>query len=184
MLDIFDLPSFTNADVQIFTRPSTVKDLQGNVWQKSRGVTMASMFCIGGGGGGGGGFTGTAGSARGGGGGGGSSGIARLIIPTHLLPDRLYIQVGAGGLGVGSGGGTAGSGVLSGIAMMTATVTVTSNNILGSSFAAPTGGVTGTGAAGGAGGAAGTIVTIGTVPWCGLGEFNFIAGQAGGKSVV
>lgn len=83
-------------------------------WDKPRGVTMVSIFCVGGGGGGGGGFTGAAGVARGGGGGGGSSGIQNLIVPGIMLPDTLYILAGPGGAaGPASGaGGTGGNSIV------------------------------------------------------------------------
>ena len=183
MLDVFGLPSRFAGDVQIFNIPSTVNQVQWHTWLKPRGVNMLHMIAIGGGGGGGGGFTATAGSARGGGGSGGCSGISRLTIPAIFVPDRLYVQVGAGGQGVGSGGGTAGSGVLSYVvaAISTATPgTVQATNVmLVSGAAAAAGGGTGTGAAVGALGAAGTIATIAAMPLGHMGHFNLIAGTAG-----
>lgn len=140
---------------------------------------MVSIMCIGGGGGGGGGFTATAGSARGGGGSGGSSGLSRVVVPAFLLPDRLYVQVGAGGQGVGSGGGTAGSGVLSHVSIYPSVTTIDINTLVRSGAAAATGGGTGTGAAAGAAGVAGTITVITTMPLAGLGHFDLIAGQVG-----
>src|SRR5882757_8730137 len=99
--------------MQMFKEPSTVTNLQWHTWLKPRGCSMAYMFCMGGGGGGGGGFTGIATSARGGGGSGGAGGFTRVLMPLFMLPDVLYVQCGAGGIGVGSGGGTAGVGLLS-----------------------------------------------------------------------
>lgn len=177
MLDTLHLPWPTRADVQAFNRPSTVTDTQWMTWQKPRGAAMLHILCIGGGGGGGGGFTGIAGSARGGGGSGGSAGVTRVTIPAFLLPDSLYIQVGAGGQGVGSGGGTAGSGVLSYVAV--APSTTIANVVALSGAAGAGGGGTGTAAAAGAAGAAGTVAVIGSMPLCGSGQFAFIAGQIG-----
>jgi hypothetical protein len=52
MLDLFHLPSGMLADVQIFTRPSTVTNLQWMTWMKPRGRSMLHALVIGGGGGG------------------------------------------------------------------------------------------------------------------------------------
>src|SRR6266566_4642662 len=78
------------------------------VWSKPRGISMVYIFTISGGGGGGGGFTAAAAAARGGGGGGASGGAYRVLAPAMFLPDRLYVQVGKGGIG-GSGSGVAGA---------------------------------------------------------------------------
>jgi hypothetical protein len=183
MLDLFNLPPRVTGDVQIFNLPSTATSVQWHSWIKPRGINMLHMIAISGGGGGGGGFSAAASSARGGGGSGGSSGISRLTIPAIFVPDRLYIQVGAGGQGVGSGGGTAGSGTLSYVcaAIPTATPgTIQAMNVfLVSGAAGPAGGGTGTGAAVGALGAAGTIATIGAMPLGHMGNFDLIAGTAG-----
>lgn len=184
MLDLSHIPQGNGiADVQIFTAPSTATQVQWHNWIKPRGKTMFSIFCLGGGGGGGGGFSAAAAAARGGGGSGGSSGLTRVTGMLSLLPDRLYVQVGAGGQGVGSGGGTAGSGVLSyvSIGISTATPgTVQATNVLAvSGAAAAAGGGTGTGAAVGALGAAGTIATIAAMPVAHMFHFDLIAGTAG-----
>ena len=85
----------------------------GGIWQhwaKPSGCTMVYMYTLSAGGGGGGGSTNAAGQIRGGGGGGGGGGSAALLIPASMLPDRMYVQVGAGGAGgaPGSGGSTGG----------------------------------------------------------------------------
>ena len=177
MLDFGNLPSKSHADIQVFTRPSTVTVTQLHPWSKPRGKTMMFAMAIGGGGGGGGGFTGAAASARGGGGGGGSSSITKLLIPLMCVPDRLYVQVGAGGQGVGSGGGTAGSGILSYIFIHAAATLVSGNILIASGAAGATGGGTGTAAAVGAAGAAGTIFA--SSGRCDMGIFQSIAGNVG-----
>ena len=179
MLDLLHLPTgYGAADVQIFNLPSTVTNTQWHTWLKPRGKTMMFALVIGGGAGGGGGFTAAASNARGGGGGGGSSAMTRIIVPLIFVPDRLYVQVGAGGIGVGSGGGTAGSAVLSYISVYTHATTA-SNILAVSGNAAAVGGGTGTGAAVGAAGTAGSIATIALMPLAGMGTFEFIAGQSG-----
>lgn len=174
---MFGFPDRTGGNLQIFTRPSTVTNTQWMTWSKPAGCSMAFMMVIGGGGGGGGGFTRAAAAAGGGGGGGGSSAVTRVWMPLCLLPDRLYIQVGAGGQGVASGGGTAGSGVLSYVAVYPNTAAL--NVVAVSGNAGAVGGGTGTGAAVGAAGTAGTIATIANMPLAGLGSYVFIAGQIG-----
>lgn len=177
MLDVSFLPSANGAaDVQIFNTPASA-NTQWQTWREPRGKTMCSILCIGGGAGGGGGFTGVAATARGGGGSGGSSSVTRVTLPLSQLPSRLYVQVGAGGQGVGSGGGVAGSGLLSYVAIHP---DITASNVIAISGAvAAVGGGTGTLTAAGAAGAAGTIAAIASMPLAGLGLFEMIAGQIG-----
>ncbi len=179
MLDVLDLPnSFGGADVQVFTRPTVTTNKDFSTWIKPRGKTMLWMLCVGGGGGGGGGFTRAAGNAGAGGGGGGGSAQARLTIAACCVPDVLWIQVGAGGVGKSSGGGTAGSGILSYVSIMP-DVGNALNIVLKSGAAAAVGGGTGTGTTAGAAGTAGTINTIAGSPLAGNGIYQFIAGQVG-----
>lgn len=151
------LPETLDTNIQIFM-PSASAATNWHTWLKPRNATMMNIFALSGGGGGGGGFADIAGNARGGGGGGGSSGIMRVTIPLAFIPDVLYVQAGAGGLGVRSGGGVAGSGLLSYVSVAPSTNTMDVLCISGA--VAPTGGGTGTGAAAGGAGVAGTIPTL------------------------
>jgi len=175
MLDLGHLAEKSRCDVQVFNRPSTVTNTQWLTWTRPRGTSMLFAYVEGGGAGGGGGLTAGAGTARGGGGGGGSSGSTRILVPSILLPETLFLQVGAGGVGVTTGTGA--SGVLSYIAI--APNTTASNVLAVSGAAAAVGGTTGTAAAAGTGGAAGTIAVIASMPLAGLGMYFMIAGQAG-----
>lgn len=166
-----------NTDVQVFVGSSTVTNTQWRTWRKPPGKTMCSILCIGGGAGGGGGFTRAAAAAGGGGGSGGSSGQSSVTIPLFFLPDTLFIQAGAGGIGVGSGGGTAGSGIQSYVAI--APNTTATNVVALSGNAGGLGGGTGTGAAVGAAGTAGTIATIANMPLAAAGQYTLLAGQIG-----
>lgn len=177
MLDLGHFPPSQSCDVKIFNNPTPVTNLGWTTYSRPRGKTMLAGIVIGGGGGGGGGFTGIATSARGGGGGGGSSAVTRFVVPLYLLPEIMYVQVGAGGQGVGSGGGTAGSGVLSYLSVYPSTDI--NNIIAGSGNAAATGGGTGTGAAVGAAGAAGSVIALANQVFCGLGVPEMISGQVG-----
>ena len=164
---------------QIFTLPSTVTNTQWHVWEKPRGVNSVRIYCIGGGGGGGGGFTAATSSARGGGGGGGGAGVSALVVAAMLLPDRLFVQVGAGGAGVGSGGGTAPSGIPSYVAVYPDT---TANNVLLAAMGG-IGGGTGTGAAIGAAAGAAAAAGISQMPLGALGIYSLqpgVTGYAGG----
>lgn len=183
MNDFGHLPGTTgNSDVQLFTIPSTVNQIQWHTWVKPRGKSMMHIIAASGGGGGGGGFTRAAAAAGGGGGSGGSSGLTRLTIPLIFVPDVLYVQVGAGGQGALSGG-TATAGQLSYVVARYSAATpgtINANNVfVVSGAAAPAGGGTGTGAAVGALGAAGTIATIAAMPLAHMGHFDLVAGTAG-----
>jgi hypothetical protein len=175
MLDYLNLPTVPGRDVQVFTLPSTVTNLQWSTWTKPRGLSMAHILCMGSGSAGGSGWGAAVGGAGGGGGAGASSGISRVTVPLEFLPDRLYIQVGAGGLGSANGAG--GSGILSYVAIYPDT---TATNVLCVSGAAvPTGGGAGTSAAVGAASVAATIAAITAMPLAGLGLFTLVAGMAG-----
>jgi hypothetical protein len=177
MLDYLHLPTVPGRDVQVFTLPSTVTNLQWSTWTKPRGLSMATIIALSGGAAGGSGWGNvvTTGATTGGGG-GGSSGISRVTVPLEFLPDRLFIQIGAGGLGVANGAG--GAGLLSYVAIYP---DITATNILCLSGAAgPTGGGAGTGGVpGGAGGGSGTIAVIASMPLAGLGYFNLVSGNNG-----
>lgn len=141
-------------------------------WNKPRGVSMISIFCIGGGGGGGSGiillFPSTSG---GGGGGGGGSSQTVVMLPASFVPDVLYVQVGGGGAANTSG-------ALSYVSVDQSSTTI--NNILCvSGTAAALGGANATVSAGGNGAAGGTAATLSVMPLAGLGVYNFIAGQNG-----
>lgn len=180
MMDQFFLPdTYGDADIQSFTAPQTVTHTQWVTWRKPRGVSMCQIICIGGGGGGGGGFSTVSGSNRGGGAGGGSSSIATVVMPLYAVPDDMYVQVGAGGIGVGSGGGVAGSGLLSYVSVAPSTVVTPTNVLAVSGTVEAAGGTTGTGGASGVGGAAGTVATIALMPLAGRGQVSFFAGQQG-----
>lgn len=161
MLDLSHLATSTSCDVQMFPGTATVENTQWSTWRRPRGTSMLFAICIGGGAPGGAGFTGTPG---GGGGGGGSSAQSKVLVPSILLPETLYIQSGS-------------AGILSYVAV--APNTTATNVLLRSGAAAPTGGGAGTGAAAGTAGSAGTIATIASMPLAGLGIYQLIAGNAG-----
>jgi hypothetical protein len=101
MSDFQSLITNSSAKVSVFL-PHNDGVQQGagygyTIWDKPKNATMAYILAIAGGGAGGAGFSGVASSARGGGGGGGSGGLSKIIVPLFLLPDQLYIMVGAGG---------------------------------------------------------------------------------------
>ena len=176
MLDCYHSPPPQTGEVQIFTLPCTVTNLQWKSWIKPRGRSQSFVYCIGGGAGGGGGATGATNTLRGGGGGGGSSGVSRLVIPSFYLPDRLFIQNGAAGVGAAAGA-VGSSAILSYVSV--APDTTASNIVLLSGNAAAVGGGAGTSGTGGAGGTASTIATIANCSLAGTGATQFIAGNIG-----
>jgi hypothetical protein len=93
MIDLFNLPTTNN--IQFFSQQGE------NVWQtweKPRGCKFVYFGVFGAGGGGAGGQSGS-GTARTGGGGGGSSQGIYVIIPSTMIPDTLFVNIGIGGLG-------------------------------------------------------------------------------------
>lgn len=77
-------------------------------WQKPHGAKNVYIFCIGGGGGGQAGSGGVSETSRAGGSGGAASGYSFGSFSSCLLPDNLYVNVGAGGAG-GVGGSSTGA---------------------------------------------------------------------------
>jgi hypothetical protein len=179
MMDLFDLTSKNQADVQVFNTPSA-GTTDWYTWRKPRGKSFAQFLCLAGGGGGGGGCGDAGGANKGGGGGGSSSAIARVMISLELLPDVLYVNVGRGGIGGAggsSGSGTGGgNGVQSYISLQPNTTT--SNLILQSGGATGLGGNPGTATNGGAATSFPAATTISTCPISGLG-FNLPDFQGG-----
>ena len=108
MFDLFNLPD-DKLDIQIFN-PKGVGGTSSNwsIWQKPKNSKMVYIFAIGGGGAGGAGRNGGVGNRCGGGGGGGGA-INNLFIPSFFLPNRLFINIGAGGVGGTGTGGTGGN---------------------------------------------------------------------------
>ena len=158
-IDLFHFPSNFKGDVQIF-HANNLSTINHQVWTKPRGTSMTYMLAIGGGGGGGGGHQKASGTNGGGGGGGACSGLARLVVPSFLLPDRLYVQVGVGGLG-GAATVAGGAGTNSYI-MFSPLVFTAANTLLSSNTNAPGGGGAGALAAVGAAGTVPTIATVST----------------------
>ena len=178
--DLFGIPSNFKGDVQIF-HANNQSTINYQPWIKPRGTSMSYIVCIGGGGGGGGGRSVASGTAGGGGGGGACSGISRLIVPTFLLPETLYVQVGAGGLG-GAAAVAGGAGTNSYI-MMTPLVFTAVNSLLSSNTTAPGGGGAG-GAAGGTLGSAPTLAQAATEAAIGQFSANIgLQGAAGGLGI-
>ena len=163
----FSLPFPSEGDwVQRFMSPSGTNGWL--TWDKPAGAKMITIIMAGGGAGGGNGFSAAASAARGGGGGGGSGAVARITVPAWMLPDRLYISVGAGGAANGAG-------VASYVAVFPTTAAANLVLIANGGGA----GGNGTGAAAGAAGAAGTASTSANAILSTWGLPVFIAGQAG-----
>jgi hypothetical protein len=93
MIDLFNIPN-SQQDVQIFYANGST----WQTWSKPRKCNYVWIMCIGGGSGGQGGGN-NAPEGVGAGVGGGSGAITKVLYNSQLLPDRLYIQVGLGGIG-------------------------------------------------------------------------------------
>jgi hypothetical protein len=137
---------------------------------------MIHIVVIGSGSGGGGGYQRAAAANGGGGGGGIASGIYTMMIPAYTIPDKLHIQVGAGGAG-GANLGNGGAGGSTYIGLIPDT-TNTSANILISNTQSGSGGGAGS-ATGGPGGGAGSG-TIWSLTFTGWGKtIQTVTAQAG-----
>jgi hypothetical protein len=171
MINMHNLSPVFKSDVQIF-RANTQVNVQGfQRWVKPKGASMVAIWCIGGGGG----FTRTAGSAGGGGAGGACGNMTYFQTAALLLPNELFIQVGAGG--VGGAASTNGAGGLNSY-VLTSTTVVLPNIVVYSGVNAPGGGAAG---ASGSGGVGGTVPTIPvTQPFNRFGIWNTFVGLVGG----
>lgn len=123
-------------------------------WHKPRGKSFLYCFMTGGGGGGGGGFSAAAGSSRGGGGSGGGAGFSVAMFPLALLPDTLYVQAGAGGLGGAAGAG----GISGGVSLLCIRPFNNPGDCLLTALGGGNGGGS-SGSSGGTGGSAGTAAS-------------------------
>lgn len=177
MFDLNHLPNVPRDTVQTFQNPTAF-----GTWIKPRGINFVHIFCMGAGGGGGGGFTRAAAAAGSGGGGGGSGGQATLTIPAYLLPDRLFIIVGAGGRG-GTGSGVAGAaGGRSFVLINEIAPLIATNTVAYSGAADAGGGGAGSAAAVGAAGAASTVPTAANTAIGNTGHLTVLVGSAGTAS--
>jgi len=170
MMDIFNVPGTNIINWVFYTNGSTT----WQTWQKPKNCKFVNIFTLGGGGGGGGGSAGT--GNRSGGGGGGSSAIARGFYQASLLPDILYIQVGAGGAGGNSGANGTGGG-LSYVSFLPNTTS--GNVLLRNGFNGGNGGLA-IGTAGGGGTL--SIQTNSILSY--LGYFQAVIGSSGGAGLI
>lgn len=110
MNGFLDIPNRKQQRVWLYTT-QTVSSAQGlQVWNKPPGAKFVCIVTIGTGGGGGGG-QGNDGTNLVYGASGGSSAASQVnFLPAHMVPDRLYVQVGNGGAGgTGTGIGVTGN---------------------------------------------------------------------------
>lgn len=178
MIDVFNFPN-NNSNVDIFRNITGTGTTAWQTWVKPKNAKFIQILAIGGGGGGGAGWSSSFNSG-GGGGGGGAGGVILGLYPANVLPNILYIQVGAGGVGgkLRSDPGTSGSVT----AVSTGPTTDAVLRIIYASVGTFGGG--GSGSVGGtAGGPAGTFADT---PFSKLGINSYYggAGGANGGSVI
>lgn len=173
MLDLFHIPSNTDSTKIFYAQGAT----GWQTWEKPRNAKLIQIFCLGGGGGGGGGNQASAGANGSGGGGGGGAAFSKGLFPIFLLPDTLYIQVGAGGVG----GGNAANGTAGGISYISIAPSTATINIIQQS-ATTTG--AGGGTFGGTAGAAGTIWATSNHAFPSLGLITNTAGVIGATGTI
>jgi hypothetical protein len=177
MLDLFHIPSNTDSTKIFYANSGSWQ-----TWEKPRNAKFIQIFCLGGGAAGGAGVRGVAGSTRAGAGGGGSGGIAKALYPAFLLPDTLYVQVGAGGA-ITPFVTTGVTGNAGGISYVSISPTTTAVSVIAqSSTAGAAGGASAASATINNGGAAATIWTTGSSPFTSLGLLTLTAGVVGGTT--
>lgn len=174
MIDYFNLTD-TTSNNQIFYTDNSSTSNSWQTWSKPKGISYVYITCIGGGGGGG-SSSNVAGNG-GGGGGGGSSSITKILIPSNLIPDTLFIQVGSGGAGGTSSLENAVNGDLSYVSI--SPNTLASNVIIASGTQPAQRGTRGTSGSGGLGGLGGTVFTSSIGILSILGIWQSIAGRNG-----
>ena len=161
------MPRYSQCDTQVFyASPSVTTTNSWQTWNKPNGCGFVFFLMLASGGGGGKPANGNITTSSGG---GGAGGCTRLLVPAFLIPDRLYIRPGSGGLGATvAGAGTIG--------------TTSYINIIPSAASTRDSVITQAGGGAGAqvttGGTAGAADT--TVPFNGVGVKVSIAGQVGG----
>jgi len=165
MLDLSHIPN-SQQNVQIFNAISGSNSWQ--TWQKPRKCNYVWIMCIGSGGGGGGGNNILVSVNSG----GGSGAVTRALYNAQQLPDRLYVQVGTGGVGL-TFGSPSSPGTRSSVALLP---TVLAQNLVSiSGNAAAVGGSTD---GSGASRAGETAATQTTATFITLSNFISTAGQA------
>ena len=174
-MDYFNYTDTTSNHQIFYTNNSSTSD-SWQTWSKPKGISYVYITCIGGGGGGG--SSSNVAGTGGGGGGGGSSSVTKILIPSNLIPDTLFIEVGAGGAGGSSSSNNAVNGALSYVSI---SPNSTSSNVIIASGTIPAQrGVNGTGSVAGAAGAGGTVFTSSVGVLSELGIWQSIAGRTGG----
>ena len=176
MIDFTHLPN-KSLYHKVFYGTSTGATTSWQIWTKPANVSFVYMYVVGAGGAGGGGRTGGVNSG-GGGGGGASSSITTALYPSFLLPEILYISVGAGSAGAPAGTGAA-SGALSYVSTQPSTSGIFILAQSGDVSAGGGGGGTNTGTGAGAAGTAGTVWSYTNYPLTDLGMVTSVAGQNG-----
>lgn len=176
MLDLFDIPQGSSANVKTFFGGNTTG------WQPyefPRGVFQVLIVAMGAGSGGGGGFTNITGSSdRGGGGGGGSGSMTRALFSRPSLPDVVYVLPGQGGAG-GPGGNPATAGS-AGTSSMVSAVPSSTNTYLYVNASGASGGGAGAATGSAAGGTGGAISAVTNMRLISAANWVSIAGQNGG----
>lgn len=150
------------------------------VWSKPSNAKFISIFCLGGGGGGGAGYSNLPNTATvAGGGSGASSGYTRAIYPVSVLPDILYVQVGAGGPGGLAQATTGQNGTAGGNSYVSLAPSITAVNLLAAANTNAPGGGGGSSITSGAAGTVPTIWVLTSSPFTVLGIVQPVVGLVG-----
>lgn len=176
MIDYFNYTDTTSNHQIFYTNNSSTSD-SWQTWSKPKGISYVYITCIGGGGGGG--SSSNAAGTGGGGGGGGSSSITKILLPANLIPNTLFVEVGAGGAGGSSSLNNAVNGALSYVSIQPSNLDTFV--IIASGTVPAQRGINGTISVAGAAGAGGTVFTSAVGILSELGIWQSIAGRTGGN---
>lgn len=182
MLDLNHLPKAGNGNIDYFYNTGSIGITTTSwvTWEKPKEIGAIVITCIGAGGGGRSGWCANS-NTRSGGGGGGSGGFTRVIIPTMVLPDVLYVSVGSGGAGGVSITGAASTTGMAGSDGTSSYVSIAPSTaaIYTACYANGGGGANQLSSGGNTGGTAAVVATQANCLMSGLGQFFALAGQDG-----
>lgn len=150
------------------------------IWTKPSNAKFISIFCLGGGAGGGAAYSNAGGTnSAAGGGGGACSGHTKALYPASLLPDLLYVQVGAGGPGGLAQTTTGGAGTAGGNSYVSLGPSTTAVSLLAASNTNAPGGGSGGSVTSGNSGIVPSVWVLTSSPFTSFGQIQPQVGLAG-----
>lgn len=176
MQDFLHIPN-SKDNIQTFYATGSIG---WEIWSRPSNAKFISIFCLGGGAGGGAGYSNSSNlNTSSGGGAGASSGYTRAIYPVSILPDILYVQVGAEGAGGLPGATTGSNGTAGGNSFVSLAPSTAAVNLLAAANTNAPGGGSGGSTASGNAGTVPTIWVLTASPFTVLGIVQPVVGLVG-----